>query len=65
MLSKEFGTRLTGRYKLFEVYPFSFAEYLRFRKITVDKDSPYLAEEKVKLVTAFDTFAETGGMPEY
>ena len=24
LLSKEFGTRLTGRYKPFEVYPFSF-----------------------------------------
>ena len=28
LLSKEFGTRLTGRYKVFEVYPFSFNEFL-------------------------------------
>lgn len=64
LLSKEFGTRLTGRYKLFEVYPFSFAEFLRFKKITV-KDSVYIAEEKVKLITAFSKYAESGGMPEY
>ena len=65
LLSREFGTRLTGRYKLFEVFPFSFTEFLRFRKITVNKDSPYIPEERVKLVTAFDTYAENGGMPEY
>ena len=26
LLSREFGTRLTGRYRVFELYPFSFAE---------------------------------------
>ena len=65
MLSKEFGTRLTGRYKLFEVYPFSFAEFLRWKKIGVKKDSPYIPEEKVKLTTAFSLYAESGGMPEF
>ncbi|MCX6697409.1 MAG: AAA family ATPase, partial [Methanoregula sp.] len=47
LLSKEFGTRLTGRYKLFEVFPFSFAEFLRLKKISVKnpvKDSLYIAE---------------------
>jgi predicted AAA+ superfamily ATPase len=65
LLSKEFGTRLTGRYKLFEVYPFSFAEFLRLKKIGVKKDSLYIPEERVKLVTAFGMYAESGGMPEY
>jgi len=65
LLSKEFGTRLTGRYKLFEVYPFSFAEFLRLKKIVVKKDSRYIPEERVKLLTAFGTYAENGGMPEY
>ena len=64
LLSKEFGTRLTGRYKIFEIYPFSFAEFLRFKKIAVT-DSLYMAEEKVKLKTAFSMYAESGGMPEY
>jgi len=64
LLSQEFGTRLTGRYKIFEVYPFSFAEFLRQKKIAV-KDSLYIAEEKVKLKTAFSMYAESGGMPEY
>src|SRR3989338_5239656 len=33
LLSKELGTRLTGRYKAFEVYPFSFSEYLKNKDI--------------------------------
>jgi uncharacterized protein len=65
LLSQEFGTRLTGRYKLFEVYPFSFIEYLRFRKISVRKESPYLVEERVSLIQAFGRYVECGGMPEY
>jgi hypothetical protein len=65
LLSREFGTRLTGRYKLFEVYPFSFAEYLRYNHIRVRKESLYLSEERAELIRAFGRFAETGGMPEY
>ena len=38
LLSKELGTRLTGRYKSFEVYPFSFSEFLRFRGVMWTKD---------------------------
>jgi predicted AAA+ superfamily ATPase len=65
LLSTEFGTRLTGRYKLFEVYPFSFAEFLAFNKVTVRKESFSIPDEKVTLIKAFSTFAEYGGMPEY
>jgi predicted AAA+ superfamily ATPase len=65
LLSREFGTRLTGRYKLFEVYPFSFTEFLRLKKIVITKDSQYIPEERAKLVTAFSMYTENGGMPEY
>jgi len=65
LLSQEFGSRLTGRYKLFEVYPFSFAEYLRFTGITVRKESFWLADEKAGLVRAFGEYILSGGMPEY
>jgi predicted AAA+ superfamily ATPase len=65
LLSQEFGTRLTGRYKLFEVFPFSFTEYLRFRKIQLSADAPYLPEEKAVLVREFRQYMESGGMPEY
>ncbi len=65
LLSAEFGTRLTGRYKLFEVYPFSFTEYLRYHQIPVQPDAPYIPEERVVLFTAFQDYLESGGMPEY
>lgn len=65
LLSREFGTRLTGRYKLFEIYPFSFKEFLIFENITVRKDSKYIPEERVTLITSFAKYVENGGMPEY
>lgn len=65
LLSREFGTRLTGRYKRIEVFPFSFAEYLRFGKTAVRNESPYLPEEKATLIRAFGRYTECGGMPEY
>jgi predicted AAA+ superfamily ATPase len=65
LLSREFGTRLTGRHRVFELYPFSFAEYLAFRKVSVGGDAFYIPEEKVVLITAFAAYLEQGGMPEY
>jgi len=65
LLSHEFGTRLTGRYKLFEIYPFSFTEYLRFKKIRLHDDSVYLSEDRAVLASAFRTYAESGGLPEF
>ncbi|MEK6967582.1 MAG: ATP-binding protein [Nanoarchaeota archaeon] len=65
LLSKELGTRLTGRYKLFEVYPFSFREFLTFKKISVEKDDFYVTEKKVKLLKLFEEYLNSGGFPEY
>ncbi len=65
LLSKEFGTRLTGRYKVFEVYPFSFREFLDFKKVDVEKEDFYLVEKKVGLIKLFDEYAALGGLPEY
>lgn len=65
LLSKEFGTRLTGRYKAFEVYPFSFREFLIFRKIIVGKDDFYATEKKVRLIKLFEEYLLSGGLPEY
>ena len=65
LLSKELGTRLTGRYRSFEVYPFSFFEYLKFRKLKPEKEWLYIAEKKVKLLKAFGEYLSDGGLPEY
>jgi len=65
LLSKELGTRLTGRYKSFEIYPFSFNEYLSFKKIEFNKEWFYISEKKVKLIKLFEEYFQNGGFPEY
>lgn len=65
LLSKEFGTRLTGRYKSFEIYPFSFSEFLRFKGISVKKEDWYAMEKKISLLKLFEEYLKTGGLPEY
>lgn len=65
LLSKEFGTRLTGRYKSFEIYPFSFTEYLRLRKINISKEDWYDINKKVNMIKIYEEYLTTGGFPEY
>ncbi len=65
LLSKEFGTRLTGRYKPFEIFPFSFLEYLRFRNIEIEKDWSYKTIKRVEIKKAFNEYFLLGGFPEY
>ena len=52
MLSRELGTRLTGRYKLIELFPFSYKEYLTYTK-------------KQPCNKTFEEYMEEGGFPEY
>lgn len=40
LLSREFGTLLTGRHLTFEVASLSFSEFLQFNQISVEKDTP-------------------------
>ncbi|MBI2044434.1 ATP-binding protein [Candidatus Pacearchaeota archaeon] len=65
LLSKEFGTRLTGRYKLFEIYPFSFSEYLLFKNVEIEKNWSYKTQKRVEIKKAFNEYLEEGGFPEY
>lgn len=52
LLSKEFGTRLTGRYISRELFPFSFPEYLQFLGLEANADS-------------LSGYLDDGGFPEY
>ncbi|MEK6822941.1 MAG: AAA family ATPase, partial [Nanoarchaeota archaeon] len=56
LLSREFGTKLTGRYKSFEVYPFSFKEFLHFKNIAVEKNDFYSVEKKVNILKLFEEY---------
>ena len=63
MLSREIGTKLTGRNVSFEVYPLSFAEFLRFNKLEFVTDLEYTAK-KATVRKAFHDYLKYGGFPE-
>jgi uncharacterized protein len=65
LLSKELGTKLTGRHVDIEVSPFSFLEFLKLKKFKFEKKSIYLTETRVKIKKLFEKYLEKGGMPEY
>lgn len=65
LLSRELGTRLTGRYMAFELYPFSFREFLDFKKIKTEPDEIFFTEKRVELIEALASYATKGGFPEY
>ncbi|MCK5104300.1 MAG: ATP-binding protein [Cyclobacteriaceae bacterium] len=52
LLSKELGTKLTGRHITQELFPFSYSEFLSFKDLKPSTES-------------LSTFMNTGGFPEY
>jgi predicted AAA+ superfamily ATPase len=52
LLSRELGTRLTGRHLSKELFPFSYTEFCSFSRLDVGPDS-------------FADYLEKGGFPEY
>ncbi len=52
LLSKELGTRLTGRHLTHEIFPFSFKEFLAIRKKNLN-------------IASFEQYFTDGGFPEY
>ena len=52
LLSREFGTKLTGRHLNIELFPFSYPEFLRFTKKRASKSS-------------IDEYLSIGGFPAY
>jgi hypothetical protein len=52
MLSRELGTRLTGRNLQYELFPFSFTEYLKFKNAKAE-------------IASFEQYFQEGGIPEF
>ena len=62
MLSKEIATQMRGRALTWELFPFSFREFLDYRQINV---TGHLSTKKRLLVQkAFEQYWKTGGFPE-
>lgn len=62
LLSSELATHLTGRYIKTELYPFSFAEYLKFHKINYKQND---TDTKSQILKFFNSYLHDGGFPEY
>ncbi|MCK4650247.1 ATP-binding protein [Candidatus Pacearchaeota archaeon] len=62
MLSKELGTHLTGRYISYTLYPFSFREYLKFKKMD---NLEFTTKNKAEIKRNFRKYLTEGGLPEY
>lgn len=64
LLSRELGTRLTGRYVPIELYPFSFREFLQFKKETFPDLQRMTTVEKARLNNLLDAYLQVGGIPD-
>ncbi len=62
LLSSEISTSLTGRNKPMELWPFSFSEFLRFKKRTYNIHSLSVKNQSL-LVNDLMAYLETGGFP--
>jgi uncharacterized protein len=62
LLSKEFGTKLTGRHVNITVKPFSFKEYLIAKNTKIDL---YNSENISLIKQKFNEYLIKGGMPEF
>lgn len=65
MLSKELGTRLTGRYIKICLFPFSFKEFLIFKKYIFKKQDLAETKVKAKIKNFFNEYFKLGGFPEF
>lgn len=65
MLSRELGTKLTGRYIPYELYPFSFKEFLDFKGYKLKSNALSYTKERAKLKLYFNEYLKSGGLPEY
>jgi len=65
MLSQELGTYLTGRNIQSAMFPYSFSEYLRFKKIEFSTADFFSAEKSLTLKKAFRDYVVHGGFPEF
>lgn len=63
MLSSEIATTLGGRYLIKDIYPFSFSEYLLYKKIDLsDKNARFTF--RTAITKEYEEYFRNGGLPE-
>lgn len=65
LLSKELGSKLTGRNVNVELFPFSFMEFLSFKGFRSSREGLSLTTERAAVKKQFAEYLRHGGMPEY
>ncbi|MCK4532843.1 ATP-binding protein [bacterium] len=65
LLSKELGTKLTGRSVTVELFPFSFKEFLSFKGYKFVRNNLLLTQERGEIKKYFNEYIRKGSMPEY
>lgn len=65
LLSRELGTLLTGRHISKELYPFSFAEFMAFRKYDYQRQDMFTTAGRARLNNYFTEYLTMGGLPQY
>jgi hypothetical protein len=64
LLSREMGTKLTGRHVGINVYPFSFQEFLLHRGVSADESTFLRPAGRAALARNFTEYRVRGGFPE-
>lgn len=62
LLSREIATQMRGRALSWEMFPFSFREFLDYKGI--ESDGPLSTKKRLTVQKAFEEYWETGGFPE-
>ncbi|OGR01322.1 MAG: AAA family ATPase [Deltaproteobacteria bacterium RIFOXYD12_FULL_50_9] len=62
MLSKEISTQMRGRALAWEIFPFSFREFLDYKG--VDSEGALSTKKRLLVQKAFEEYWERGGFPE-
>lgn len=64
LLGQELGTKLTGRSLRYELFPFSFAEYLRFNNTKLPDLSALSTRKRGSLIQQSRKYLSKGGIPD-
>jgi predicted AAA+ superfamily ATPase len=64
LLSRELGTRLTGRYVPIELFPFTFIEYVRFLGHQIHDPKRWTTSERGAYQRLLIDYLRLGGLPE-
>ena len=62
MLSREIATQMRGRALSWEMFPFSFREFLDFKQI--EHEGEFSSKKRLTIQKAFEEFWQSGGFPE-